>query len=72
MAFNLEDVLPKGWIVKETYIPHLDATVRTYRHPNPDPVVREKKLQELGQIMLPAWYRKLEAEEKAKAEAGAS
>ena len=60
MAFKLEDVLPKGWIEETTYYPDIGATVTTYRNPNADPVEREKKLQEVGKIMLPAYYRALE------------
>lgn len=63
MAFNLEDALPKDWIKTVTHDPN-GATVITYRNPNADPVEREKNLLELGQIMLPAYYRMLEAKEK--------
>lgn len=67
MAFNLEEALPKGWIKTVTYDPN-GATVISYRNPNADPVEREKNLQELGQIMLPAYYRMLEAKEKEEKE----
>ena len=60
MAFNLEDVLPKGWIEETTFYPELGARVTTYRNPNADPVEREKHLKEVGKIMLPAYYRALE------------
>ncbi len=57
MAFNLEDHIPKGYI-KETSIIG-DATVTSYRNPNPDPERQRQGLQEFMQELLPGYLRTL-------------
>lgn len=47
--FNFMDHIPEGYVSTTEVVG--GVTVRTWRNPNPDPEIRQKKLNELGQML---------------------
>lgn len=62
--FKFEDAIPKGYTKTEFNFD--GVTVNVYRNPNADPELREKKLQELTDMLYGFRLRRLAREKLAQ------
>lgn len=64
MAWDPDNAIPKGYIKKELKVP--GGKVITYRNPNPDPVEQEKGLNDVMDILMIGYRRRLLQEQRQR------